>query len=218
MEYYINDIIDDKYKSIMPEKLGNFIKSNYEEKKEFFEININPRYVYNMKDIHEYDNVRNIKLNFSNSGYNEDIVKAFEYAYIQNEENRQKFIKEQYNFIDKLLSIKERIILNDYTKKNSFALYTAYVTRSTDNDWFEKYKNENIGKAFCFGDSFFYQIWSVFKNAFYTKLKIDPNSLKAENSIEIFYKYWENQNYKRIKCFNLSLFYDFLFLSLNGYI
>jgi hypothetical protein len=160
-----------------------------------------------MKDIHEYDNVRNIKLDFSNSGYNEDIVKAFEYAYIQNEENRQSFINEQYNFIDKNLSIKERIILNDYTKKNSFALYTAYVSRGTDEDWFKKYKTENREKAFCFGDSFFYQIWSEFKNDFYTMLNIDPNLLK-EHGTEIFDKYWEIQNYKRIKCFDLSLFHE----------
>ena len=117
MKNYINKKIDDEYKSIMSEKLGKFIFSNYEEKNEIFEININPRYVYNMKNIREYDNVCNIKLDFSNSGYNEDIVKAFEYAYIQNENDRQSFIRQQYNFIDNNLSIKERIILNDYTKK-----------------------------------------------------------------------------------------------------
>jgi hypothetical protein len=36
MEYYINDNIDDyKYKSIMPENLGNFIKDNNEKKEKF---------------------------------------------------------------------------------------------------------------------------------------------------------------------------------------
>lgn len=209
MEAYINNDIDDKYKSLMPEKLGAFIIKNNEYTDKIIEINMNKKYVYNMKSFHEYDNSYNIKIDFSHSGYNEDIVTAFEHSYILNEINRQKFIRDQYEFIDNNLTVKERIILNDYTKKNSFVFYTAYVSRGRNELWFDQYIEENKEQAFCFGDSFYYQIWSIFDTIFYSKTGINETVLTIDRTeYKDFYKYWEYIKYGRVKYNLLSLFYD----------
>ena len=192
---FMKDFINDKpdhdelFDGIIPTNLKLFLNDNKKEEKVIININANNRYKYNMKDMHSYDNKYNTVIEFSNMGYNEDIVKAFEYCYINNEDKHQKFIEKQYDFITKTLSQNERIILNDYTKKSSFNLYTAYVSRGANRDWLNTYITDNPSNAFCFGDSFYNQIWFKYKERFLAKLGLSRDIFDMSGH-EIFDNYW----------------------------
>ena len=173
---YMKKFIENKFSfdgtdipNIIPEDLAKFIEDNTKDTEFFLEINLNKKYTYNMNAVHSYDNNYNIKLRFDHMHYNEDIVKAFEDNFIENEDIRQNFIAKQNSFIEGLTR-KNKIIINDYTKKRSFKFYSYYITKDKDTEWFEKYKD--IDEAFCFGDSFYFQIWKKYPAKFIATLNI----------------------------------------------
>lgn len=157
---------------VIPKRLADFIRTNTNDTIYYLQINLNNKYTYNMNAVHSYDNKYNIKLRFDHMGYNEDIVKAFENDFIKNEEIRQKFIADQNSFID-ALPRRDKIIINDYTKKRSFIFYSYFINKGSDTQWIETYNH--IHEAYCFGDSFYYQIWKKYPDKFIRTLKINKD-------------------------------------------
>ena len=118
---------------------------------------------------------------FSHAGYNKDIVEAYEKNFIDNIKNLETFMEEQYKYLREM-TIANKIIINDYTKKSCFHFYSAYAGKMIKPDDMKKYINKKDGawvteytadytdkynnniKNFCFGDSFFKQIFDVIKS------------------------------------------------------
>jgi len=172
----------DKLKTeiIINEKLKDMISFNYvnkEVKEEKIELNKNENDRHTLDDFKKIKDVSNPILytsankqinDFTHNGYNKSIVQAYENKYIENIENLKKFIKEQEEFIKKL-TYTEIIIINDYTKKSCFDLYSAYaysITRTRDDNERLNYQRivdgsglKNYTGEFMFGDSYYKQIF-----------------------------------------------------------
>jgi hypothetical protein len=149
---------------------------------------------------------------FSHTTYNKDIVQAYEKKFIDNIQHLPTFMENQYLYL-KSMTIANKIIINDYTKKSCFHFYSAYANKmikpddikiyisNKDGAWVNEYNtdykdehNTNINK-FCFGDSFFKQIFDVIgKDRFNTAIKFAFESDKKwGNYIDVtsIDKYWE---------------------------
>jgi hypothetical protein len=130
------------------------------------------------------------KQDFSHSGYNKEIVQAYEKNYIDNIRNLPKFMEKQYEFMHKM-SITNKIIINDYTKKSCFHFYSAYASKMISEENLQKYIIPQTGEwvgtydttyedehnqspvKFGFGDSFFKQIFDVIgMDKFNAKIKV----------------------------------------------
>ena len=154
---------------------------------------------------------KNYIQDFSHSGYNGEIVQAYEKNYIENLEKLPEFMDKQYKFI-KSMSIAEKIIINDYTKISCFHFYSAYASKMiNDNDirkfiengeglWVTKYEDyvskktgEKIPKYY-FGDSLFKQILEVIEPERFNPI-IKANLQESYKSIYTDVKnigeYWE---------------------------
>lgn len=165
-----------------------------------------------------------VNIQFRHSGYNREIVTAFQKPYIDNIDNLQQFIQEQEAFIAKM-PLKDKIIINDYTKYSCFHIYsTLNQTGHIDNviqsgSWIHHYKintDRNIYKLFHFGDSLYKQILDVIGPERFThKIRNDPEYQSImRNSTLIFTNittYWEyiRENGKDRKMHNsASIFYE----------
>jgi hypothetical protein len=167
-------IIDEKLKDMIS---SNHVKKEKEEKEEKIELNKNENDRHKLDDFKKIKDVSNPILytstnkqinDFTHNGYNKSIVQAYENKYIENIENLKNFIKEQEEFI-KGLTYTEIIIINDYTKKSCFDLYSAYaysITRTRDDTQRLNYQRivdgsglKNYTGDFMFGDSYYKQIF-----------------------------------------------------------
>jgi hypothetical protein len=167
---------------------------------------------------------------FSHTTYNKDIVQAYEKKFIDNIQHLPTFMENQYKYL-KSMTIANKIIINDYTKKSCFHFYSAYASKmikpddikiyisNKDGAWVNEYTtnyddkhNDNINK-FCFGDSFFKQIFDVIgKDRFNTTIKSAFESdEKWENYIDVesINEYWEflaNNDIERAEPNSKSIF------------
>ena len=171
---------------------------------------------------------------FSHSGYNKEIVQAYEKNYIDNIINLPKFMEKQYEFMYKM-SITNKIIINDYTKKSCFHFYSAYASKMISEENLQKYiipqTGEWVGEyntkyedehnkspvKFGFGDSFFKQIFDVIgKHKFNAKIKdiLKTNTTLLENydngvtKIDQYWQFLEDNNIDRAEPNSLSIFSD----------
>jgi hypothetical protein len=174
------------------------------------------------------------KQDFSHSGYNKEIVQAYEKKYIDNIKNLPEFMKEQYEFMQSM-SITDKIIINDYTKKSCFHFYSAYASKMIseenlktyiipkDGSWVGKYDTEYVDKynnspvKFGFGDSFFKQIFDVigmnrFNNKIKDILKTNTTLLNkygdGVTKIDQYWQFLENNEIDRAEPNSLSIFSD----------
>jgi hypothetical protein len=170
------------------------------------------------------------KQDFSHSGYNKEIVQAYEKNYIDNIKNLPQFMKKQYDFI-KDMSITDKIIINDYTKKSCFHFYSAYASKMIDDKDLKTYiipqSGEWVGtydanyedvynktpKKFGFGDSFFKQIFDVIgRDKFNDKIKVLHNNydvvINDINNINQYWKFLEDNKIDRAEPNSLSIFSD----------
>jgi hypothetical protein len=168
---------------------------------------------------------------FSHAGYNKEIVQAYEKKYIENINNLPLFMEKQYEFMASM-NITDKIIINDYTKKSCFHFYSAYAGKMINDANLKKYiipktgiwvneytadyvdeHNNNVG-TFCFGDSFFKQIFDVIeKDNFNTKIKetLSEDLLKKYKDVDNIEEYWNFlsvNDVDRAKPNSLSIFKD----------
>jgi hypothetical protein len=175
------------------------------------------------------------KQDFSHSGYNKEIVQAYEKNYIDNIKNLPKFMEKQYEFMHKM-SITYKIIINDYTKKSCFHFYSAYASKmiseenlktyimNQDGEWVKTYDTTYADKynvspvKFGFGDSFFKQIFDVIGkhrfNAAIIKDILKTNTTLLEKygngvtNIDQYWQFLEDNKIDRAEPNSLSIFSD----------
>ena len=150
---------------------------------------------------------------FSHNGYNKDIVQAYEKNFIDNIQFLPEFIKKQYEHIGRM-SITDKIVINDYTKKSCFHFYLAYASKliseaglkeimEGDGRWIYGYKidewyddpHNKFPELYGFGDSFFKQILEVIE-------------IKRFN--EIIIEKLKHNGYERANVNNINDYWDFL--------
>jgi hypothetical protein len=197
-------------------------------------LRCNSHHVGEIKDIfHDYDKKyelyalksaplfvtpNKVKLDFTCYGYNFDVVTAYEKNYYDNFANLLNFINEQNSFI-RNMEIRDKITINDYTKKYAFQLYTSFIWSSfeqrKEGSWLDSYKRDIRKKTdatfieFGFGDSFFNQIYDVigpekFRNRLIEKKIIDEKFVFSDMN-----DYWIKIS-KRVDCIEESIFADYL--------
>lgn len=156
---------------------------------------------------------------FSHNGYNKDIVQAYEKNFIDNIQYLPEFIKKQYEHIGRM-SITDKIVINDYTKKSCFHFYLAYASKlisreglieimKKDGNWIDGYKidewyddpHNTTPQLYGFGDSFFKQILKVigikrFNSKIITELK---HHEYEEANVTTIIEYWDFLKKKRIE-------------------
>jgi hypothetical protein len=157
----------------------------------------------------EIDNTTEI-IKFEHSGYNKDIVCAYEQKYIDNINEMHEFITMQKNHVDRM-KFSDKIIINDYSEYNTFLLYHYYINKGTDANWLNKYRTkvpddrgDRNEDPFHFGDSYYKQIFSEFPEIFINKINSDPRITKIvdrsgtiKNFISID-EFWSTNGEKRI--------------------
>ena len=197
MKAFINKdttLSQSEFDKIINEELMQFFLENNKNIECILDININSLLNYDMNTFLPRTSDLNVSLDFSSKSYNEDIVKAFEYEFIENDTIRRDFIKKQNDHINDL-NRKDKIIINDYSKESSFKLYTAYINKGSNKNWLEDYKKENGDNAFNFGDSFYCQIWEKLNDIFvkktdekYAMNEPTPTLLRRQSSRNVFDK------------------------------
>jgi hypothetical protein len=182
---------------------------------------------------HEGENER--LQDFSHKGYNRDIVQAYEKHFIDNIPNLPKFIQQQYEHI-KSMSLTDKIVINDYTKKSCFYFYSAFAGKLVSKEglesikdkkghWVDKYSLEWYGddphnktpKLYGFGDSFFKQIFAVinknidrFNPVIKTKLNHPGYPHDGVSSINEYWDFLKNNDIERVKPNEVSIFWGIL--------
>ena len=149
-------------------------------------IDYNPVYPDIRKKVYIDNNTQLIK--FHHSGYNKDIVCAYEQKYIDNKDNMQSFIDEQKEFIEDM-SFADKVVINDYTEFQTFTFYIYYINRGSNQKWLKKYIDEKQSDAFTFGDSFYKQILELYPDIFNGKLATRGVTIYKTNEIG---EYWGN--------------------------
>ena len=224
--YMKNLIYEDDYDSeskTMPIKLQKALECNSQGAGKILTIT----HDYDRK--YEYDKLlkapvfskkEDVQLDFRCHAYNFGVVTAYEKYYYDNFTNLQNFLQEQYDFIAKM-SITDKIIINDYTKKYAFQLYTTYIWAGdniTNGTWLsDNYKrdidkkntgdietNSNYDDTFTefgFGDSFYKQIFDVIGAEEFN------NIIGHDKKYKSIADYWDT-NAKRVECTEKSKFAD----------
>lgn len=149
-------------------------------------IDYNPVYPDIRKKVYIDNNTQLIK--FHHSGYNKDIVCAYEQKYIDNKDNMQRFIAEQKEFIEHM-SFADKVVINDYTEFQTFTFYIYYINRGSNQKWLKKYIDEKQSDAFTFGDSFYKQILELYPDIFNNKLATRGFTIYEIDEID---EYWKN--------------------------
>jgi hypothetical protein len=163
LKYYINNNVFPAYNIKFPYNEGQYIGNKLKEyidknKKSNLDGESNILYYdkhgkYSIEELNivgkktKYNNqegeLEEIQ-DFKHSGYNKDIVEAYEKNYINNLKNLPDFMKEQYDYI-KDLTITQKIIINDYTKKSCFDFYLAYASKLIGKENLKTYINKEDG-------------------------------------------------------------------------
>ena len=164
---------------------------------------------------------------FSHNGYNKDIVQAYEKNFIDNFKNLPNFISKQYDHIA-TMSLTDKIVINDYTKKSCFHFYLAYASKliskeglreimKKDGNWIDGYKidkwyddhHNTTPQLYGFGDSFFKQILKVIGiNRFNLKIieELNHRGYKAVNNIEDYWNFLIDNKFERVGPNDISIF------------
>ena len=168
---------------------------------------------------------------FSHNGYNKDIVQAYEKNFIENIKNLPKFIEKQYKHIGEM-TITDKIVINDYTKKSCFHFYLAYASKlisreglieimKKDGNWIDGYKidewydddHNKSPQLYGFGDSFFKQILKVIGiNRFNLKIieELNHPGYASVNNIEDYWNFLIDNEIERVLPNDISIFSDSL--------
>jgi hypothetical protein len=166
--------------SIISDELKNAFKTEYKYVENIKKLYCNDHHKYKIADLENEVRITDNKeliLDFSHSTYNKDIVTAYQHDFIENFDNLEGFIKMQHDFINEL-SLSEKIIINDYTKKSAFDFYKkaygeaitfnnkadgSYATIIDGTPVIELYNNseDNEIHKYYFGDSYYKQIFDV---------------------------------------------------------
>ena len=200
--------IDNGLKETIIELYKNYESSERNADKEIINLEKNENDRHKLDDFKKIKDVSNpilytskeLQINdFTHNGYNKSIVQAYENKYIKNIENLKIFIKEQEEFI-KGLTYTEIIIINDYTKKSCFDLYSAYaysITRTRDDEERLNYQRivdgsglKNYTGDFMFGDSYYKQIFDYIGGESFTYYVIysKNNNILIDNFLTWIHK------------------------------
>jgi hypothetical protein len=185
-KYVLGDYSNTVTSNVISNELRNAFKTNYSYVENIKKLYCNDHHKYKIADLENKFRITDNKeliLDFSHSTYNKDIVTAYQHDFIENFDNLEGFIKMQHDFINEL-SLSEKIIINDYTKKSAFDFYKkAYGEAITFNNkpddsyatiidgepviqLYNKLEDKDIHKYY-FGDSYYKQIFDVIgKNVF----------------------------------------------------
>ena len=168
---------------------------------------------------------------FSHNGYNKDIVQAYEKNFIDNFKNLPNFISKQYDHIA-TMSLTDKIVINDYTKKSCFHFYLAYASKliskqglgeimKKDGSWITGYKidqwyddpHNESPELYGFGDSFFKQIFAVIKEEKFNKIiksKLKHSGYVNANvqNITDYWDFLKKNSIERAHPNSLSIFKD----------
>ena len=230
LERYI--ISNNKKKEIVTNTLrydnhGKFELSKLLEagNKDTYTAIVNGRFQYDYK--HEGKNAW--VQDFSHNGYNKDIVQAYEKNFIDNIRFLPQFIEEQYDHISRM-TITDKIVINDYTKKSCFHFYLAYASKliseegleeimKKDGNWITGYKIDEwyddpyntTPQLYGFGDSFFKQILEViginrFNSKIITELKHNEYDQANVTTIKDYWKFLIENNIERVGPNDISIF------------
>ncbi len=183
------------------------------------------------RDKYQYqEGTEEYKQDFSHAGYNKDIVEAYEKNFIDNIKHLGTFMEKQYMYL-RTMTIANKIIINDYTKKSCFHFYSAYAGKmikaedmkiyinKTDGAWVPEYTanytdkyNSNVAK-FCFGDSFFKQIFDViggdkFNEIIRNNFRYDSQweNYRDVTSIDEYWAFLDRSNIDRAEPNSMSIF------------
>ena len=164
---------------------------------------------------------------FSHNGYNKDIVQAYEKNFIDNFKNLPNFISKQYDHIA-TMSLTDKIVINDYTKKSCFHFYLAYASKliskqglgeimKKDGSWITGYKidqwyddpHNESPELYGFGDSFFKQIFAVIKEEKFNKIiKSKLEHSEYVTNIDQYWNFLKDKGIERAHPNSLSIFKD----------
>ena len=186
---------------------------------------VNGRFNYDYKHEGENEWVQD----FSHNGYNKDIVQAYEKNFIDNFPRLPQFINKQYEHIGKM-TLTDKIVINDYTKKSCFHFYLAYASKliseaglkeimNGDGRWITGYKidqwyddphNEHP-ELYGFGDSFFKQILEVIEINRFNEIIIEKLKHPGYDNVQNITDYWNfllRNGIERVSPNDVSIFAD----------
>ena len=195
--------------------------------------------IYKIKDLGTYKTPSKTTLDFTHSYYNVAIISAYEQLYIRNIQNLKKFIETQEKYINDL-SLRDKIIINDYTKFSCFILYAQYanaITRHPNKAEYAQINGNAIRdfyinvenfyrphKHFHFGDSYYSQIIDIIGiDEFKEKIKNNDDIIKSKiindairrdfdsiNTIDDYWNFLQNYNIDRREPQSESIFSDLI--------
>jgi hypothetical protein len=159
-------------------QLKIFIDSNKIQSIKEITILYNPRYEYeNVERIIDNDMENKLDKRYIYRDYNKDIVLAYEknFAEDRNITAIQNFIAKQKTYLEGL-SIREKKIIQDYTKPESFDYYKYYKNISDSDRYIPGWRTNNF-----FGDSFYHQIHEL-KDIRGFNAELQPHQIAIMNS------------------------------------
>lgn len=158
--------------------LKTFIDDNKVQRKKQIKFLYNPRYEYqNVETFIDNDMENKHDKEYIYRDYNKDIVLAYEKNFVEDRNITaiQNFIAKQKTYLEGL-TIREKKIIQDYTKPESFDYYKYYKNIDDSDRSIPGWRNNNF-----FGDSFYHQIHDLKDNANFTA-RLSEQQIATMNS------------------------------------
>jgi hypothetical protein len=158
--------------------LKTFINNNKIQRRNEISILYNPRYEYqNVRTIIDNDVENKHSKQYMYHDYNKEIVLAYEKNFFdsRNITAIQNFIAKQKTYLEGL-TIREKKIIQDYTKPESFDYYKYYKNIAESDRSIPEWRTNNF-----FGDSFYHQIHDLKDNAGFTA-RLSDDQIATMNS------------------------------------